>query len=177
MTRNDYIRQDRIDYPRLFSKEWILDKVLSSEQYHIRSYLIALRSEEYYTFVKRCSFCRYYWKRKKNVLGARLGFFIPAGCFDRGLKISHYGSVIVNPVARIGKNCTIHGNCCIGSRREDAPEDAPKIGNNVNIGQGAQILGGISIADDVVIGAGAIVLNSVNRAGSIAVGVPASTVR
>lgn len=62
-----------------------------------------LRTEEYYTFYRPNKFLRYFYARQKNIVGARLGFFICAGCFDSGLKIYHYGSVIVNPKSRIGK--------------------------------------------------------------------------
>jgi serine O-acetyltransferase len=46
------------------------------------------------------------------------------------------------------------------------------IGNRVDIGTGAKILGTITIGDDVAIGANAVVLKDV-PANSIAVGVPA----
>ena len=49
---------------------------------------------------------------------------------------------------------------------------APVIGNNVDIGAGAKLLGPISIGDNVVVGANAVVLCDV-PANSIAVGVPA----
>ena len=124
---------------------------------------------------KRNKILQYYFSRKKNLLGIRLGFSINAGCFDIGLKIYHYGSIIVNPKSRIGKNCTIHGNCCIGSKGT-FPDDSPVIGNNVDIGQNAQILGGIYIADGVKIGAGAVVTKSVLVPGVTVVGVPARIV-
>jgi len=49
---------------------------------------------------------------------------------------------------------------------------APIIGNNVDIGAGAKILGPIRIGDNVRIGANAVVLRDVPD-NSIAVGVPA----
>jgi len=49
---------------------------------------------------------------------------------------------------------------------------APMIGNRVDIGAGAKLLGAIRIGDDVVIGANAVVLQDV-PANSLAVGVPA----
>ncbi|GGH32173.1 serine acetyltransferase [Sphingobacterium alkalisoli] len=137
-----------------------MDWLLQTEQYWLRKYVKTLRKEEYYTFHKPNKLLRYYYQRKKNRLGYKLGFFIPAGCFGSGLKIYHYGSILINPKTRIGKNCTIHGNCCLGSKGV-FPDDAPNIGDNVDIGQGAQILGGITIADGVKIGAGAIVVKSV----------------
>ncbi|MCS2449214.1 serine acetyltransferase [Bacteroides thetaiotaomicron] len=172
MTLKNYVNSDRVDYFVFFSKDYILDWLLRPEQYWIRKYVKALRKEEYYTIYKKNKFLRFYYFRKKNILGSRLGFFISAGCFDTGLKIYHYGSIIVNPKSRIGKNCTIHGNCCIGSKGT-MPDDSPVIGDNVDIGQNAQILGGITIADGVRIGAGAVVTKSVLIPNVTVVGMPA----
>lgn len=168
----NYIESDRIDYYSIFSKKGLIDYILRSEQYWIRCYLRSLRAEEWYTFYAPNKWLMYYYKRKKNMLGRKLGFLINAGCFDTGLKIYHYGSIIVNPKARIGKNCTIHGNCCIGSKGA-FPDDSPVIGDNVDIGQNAQILGGITIADGVKIGAGAVVTRSVFTSDVTVLGIPA----
>ena len=175
VTLKEYLNSDRIDYFPFGSKGYIMDWLLRTEQYWIRRYIRALRKEEFYMNYKRNKILQYYFSRKKNLLGIRLGFVINAGCFDIGLKIYHYGSIIVNPKSRIGKNCTIHGNCCIGSKGT-FPDDSPVIGNNVDIGQNAQILGGIYIADGVKIGAGAVVTKSVLVPGVTVVGVPARIV-
>lgn len=163
-----------MEYTRPFSKEWLLEWLLKSEQYQIKKYMKALRSEEYYTFVKPCRILKYWFFRKKNIQGAKLGFFIPAGCFAEDLKISHYGSIIVNPHARIGKGCTIHGNCCIGNKGQEPYEnDSPIIGDNVNIGQGAQILGEITVDSCTIIAAGAVVVKSTLGEGHRLAGIPA----
>ncbi|MCD8236262.1 MAG: hypothetical protein LUD00_06335 [Prevotellaceae bacterium] len=47
----------------------------------------------------------------------------------------------------------------------------------MDIGQNAQVLGKVSIADAVKIGAGAIVVNSVLEEGVTLVGVPAKIIR
>ena len=109
VTLKEYLNSDRIDYFPFGSKGYIMDWLLRTEQYWIRRYIRALRKEEFYMNYKRNKILQYYFSRKKNLLGIRLGFFINAGCFDIGLKIYHYGSIIVNPKSRIGKNCTIHG--------------------------------------------------------------------
>ena len=176
MTLKEYLDSDRMDYFSPFSKGYLLDYLLRTEQYWIRKYVRMLRKEEYYTNYKKNKLLRYYFFRKKNILGVRLGFFIDAGCFGVGLKIYHYGSIIVNPKSRIGRNCTIHGNCCIGSKGV-LPDDSPVIGDNVDIGQNAQILGGITIADGVRIGAGAVVTKSVLIPGVVVAGVPASIIK
>jgi serine O-acetyltransferase len=51
-------------------------------------------------------------------------------------------------------------------------KDAPRIGNNVNIGAGAKILGPISIGNNVDIGANSVVIKDVPD-NSLAVGIPA----
>ena len=175
VTLKEYLNSDRIDYFPFGSKGYIMDWLLRTEQYWIRRYIHALRKEEFYMNYKRNKILQYYFSRKKNLLGIRLGFFINAGCFDIGFKIWLYTPVILIPKSRIGKNCTIHGNCCIGSKGT-FPDDSPVIGNNVDIGQNAQILGGIYIADGVKIGAGAVVTKSVLVPGVTVVGVPARIV-
>ena len=54
---------------------------------------------------------------------------------------------------------------------------APVIGNNVDIGVGAKIIGDITIADDVKIGAGAVVTKSCLEKGATLVGIPAKPVK
>ncbi len=157
------------------TKEYILEWLIRPERYYIRKYMRFLRKEEKYTFDSPNKLLAYCYKAHKNRLGSRLGFIISAGCFGEGLKLEHYGSVIVNPKSRIGRNCIIHGNCCIGSTG-GYPDDSPVIGDNVDIGQGAQILGGIRIADNVRIGAGAVVVKDVLTPGVTVVGVPAKIV-
>ena len=175
MHLRDYIHSDRINNFSCFSKSYLLDYLLQTEQYWIGKYVRTLRKEEFYTFYRKNKLLRYYYFRKKNILGRKLGFFIGAGCFDTGLKIYHYGSIIVNPKSCIGKNCTIHGNCCIGSKG-GIPDDSPVIGDNVDIGQNAQILGGITVADGVRIGAGAIVTKSILIPDVTVVGIPAKVI-
>ena len=152
-------------------KEEILEWLIRPEGYYTRRYIQLLRKEEKYSLVRPNKLLTMWYKAKKNRLGAKLGFIISAGCFGEGLRLEHFGSVIVNPKARIGKNCIIHGNCCIGSNG-GYPDDSPVIGDNVDIGQNAQILGGITIADNVRIGAGAVVVKSVLTPGVTVVGVP-----
>ena len=156
-------------------KQIILEQLIRPESFYINKFLHLLRAEEKYTYSKPCKLLAFWYKARKNRLGSRLGFIISAGCFGEGLKLEHYGSVIVNPKSRIGKNCTIHGNCCIGSNGS-YPDNSPVIGDNVDIGQFAQILGGIKIADGVKIGAGAVVVKDVMTPGVTVVGVPAKVI-
>lgn len=88
--------------------------------------------------------------------------------FGPGLCIGHYGTLVVNKDARIGKNCRIHVCVNIGG----SPAGVPKIGNNVYIGPGAKIFGNITIGNNVTIGANAVVNKSFPDNVTIA-GVPA----
>jgi serine O-acetyltransferase len=175
-SKEEYVKGDRIFFPAFFSLEGMMDWILQTEKFWIRKFLKALRSEEYYTFIRPNKVLKFYYQRKKNRLGVKLGFFIPAGCFGLGLNLAHYGSVIINPLARIGENCTIHGNCCIGNTGDDS-YGLPVLGNGIDIGQGAQILGNIEIANNVKIGAGSIVLKSVLEEGKSVVGIPGKIVQ
>ncbi len=87
----------------------------------------------------------------------------------RRLVIEHSGAIVVHGKAVIGDDCIIRQGVTIGNQRMDRPLEAPHIGNRVNIGAGAKILGAIRIGDDVDIGANAVVLTDV-PAGALAVG-------
>ena len=89
----------------------------------------------------------------------------------KNFRIDHFGGIIISGFASFGDNCVIRDGVTVGLRRVDDPV-APQIGNNVDIGTGAKVLGGITIGDNVVIGANAVVLEDVPP-NSIAVGVPA----
>jgi len=89
----------------------------------------------------------------------------------RGLTIDHFGGIVVSGYARFGDNCRIRSGVCVGLSRVDDP-CAPVIGNNVDIGAGAKVLGRITVGDNVIIGANAVVTKSVPP-NSIASGIPA----
>ncbi len=89
----------------------------------------------------------------------------------RNFRIDHFGDIIVSGYARFGDNCILRNGVTVGLRQLDHVA-APRIGNDVNIGAGAKILGDITIGDHVDIGANAVVIRDV-PSHSIAVGVPA----
>lgn len=89
----------------------------------------------------------------------------------RNFVIDHFGGIIISGYARFGDNCRIRNGVTVGLRRV-GDNRAPHIGNDVDIGAGAKLLGPITIGDHVVIGANAVVLCDV-PSNSVAVGVPA----
>lgn len=146
--------------------QYIKRKIAREHEYFIWKFQYYLRKEESSSNI----LVKLWYRRKKNILGTKLGFLIPAGVFDSGLHIWHYGCITVNGYAKVGKNCILHGDNCIGNNGTTLA--APKIGNNVDIGVGAKIIGDITIADNVKIGAGAVVVKSVTTPGVTVVGIP-----
>ncbi|MBE2294247.1 MAG: serine acetyltransferase [Phycisphaerales bacterium] len=89
----------------------------------------------------------------------------------RRFRIEHFGDIIISGDAVFGDDVVIRNGVTIGLKRT-YERGAPIIGNRVDIGTGAKILGPIRIGDDVVIGANAVVLQDVPPH-SLAIGVPA----
>ncbi len=89
----------------------------------------------------------------------------------RNFIIDHFGGIVVSGYARFGDNCRIRNGVVVGLKNVSEPV-APIIGDNVDIGAGAKILGGIRIGNNVVIGANAVVITDIPD-NSLAVGIPA----
>lgn len=85
--------------------------------------------------------------------------------------IDHFGGIIISGYAKFGDNCRVRNGVVVGLKNIEIPK-APQIGNNVDIGAGAKLLGDITIGNNVKIGANAVVICDVPD-NSIAVGVPA----
>ena len=94
------------------------------------------------------------------------------GKFGNNLKIYH-GNIVINSKSVIGNNVIMHGNNCIGEKNGEAPT----IGNNVEIGYGAIIIGNVEIADDVIIGANSLVNKSFKEKGVVIAGCPAQIIK
>jgi len=99
------------------------------------------------------------------------GISIPAHAqIGKGIRIHHFGGIIIHSDVVIGEGCTIYQGVTIGDL--GGRGGVPHIGNHVLIGAGAKVLGAITVGDFCRIGANAVVLNPV-PAGCLAVGVPA----
>lgn len=160
-------------------KQFILRKIKSHPDYFAWKYVKLLRKTRYH-YEKRhdgiISMILYLWTcRRKNVLGRKLGIEMGEKCAGRGLLIYHTQGIVINGNVRIGENCRLHGNNCIGN--DGKSKAAPRIGNNVDIGVGAKIIGDIEIADDIIIGAGAVVVDTCLQKGAVLVGVPAKPIK
>lgn len=86
------------------------------------------------------------------------GIELPAGTrIGRRCAIGHQSGIVVHAHAVIGDDCLIRHNVTIGALRAGDREPTPRIGDRVEIGAGAVLLGGITIGDDAVIGANTVV--------------------
>lgn len=90
----------------------------------------------------------------------------------RRVVIEHQGAIVIHGNAVIGDDCIIRQGVTLGNRYLERPLEAPWLGNRVNVGAGAKILGNVTIQDGACIGANAVVLSDVG-AGETAVGIPA----
>jgi serine O-acetyltransferase len=99
------------------------------------------------------------------------GISIPVeACIGKGLRIHHFGGIVIHPQAVIGEGCTIYHDVTLGDL--GGRGGAPRIGNHVLIGVGAKLIGQIEVGDGSRIGANAVVLRSVPPK-HLAVGIPA----
>ena len=101
----------------------------------------------------------------------RTGIQIPEQTIiGKGFRIVHFGHIVINPAAIIGKNFNISHGVTIGSA-EGKMKGNPLIGNNVSIQTNAVIVGGINIGNDVLIAPNAFVNFDVPD-GAIVIGNP-----
>ena len=89
-----------------------------------------------------------------------------------GVKIYHWGWMIVNTKAKIGKNLTIYPGVTVGG----ANTGVPTIGDNVFLGLGCKVFGGIHIGNNVIVAPNAVVVKDVPD-DCVVGGVPAKIIK
>ena len=98
----------------------------------------------------------------------------PATKIGKGFYIGHWGSIVIN-AREIGENVNIIQTCTIGVAYRGDRGGTPIIGNNVYIGSGARIFGGIRVGNNVAIGVNSVVTRDVED-NSVIVGAPAKVI-
>ncbi len=158
----DLIREDWRTYERDWGRQgfWVMCVYRFGRwRYRIESRALRLPFSISYKFLKLLS---------QILTGIDLPCEAQVG---RRLLIEHFGDIIISGDAVIGDDVTLRNGVTIGLKRKKE-RGSPVIGNHVDIGTGAKILGAIHIGDHAIIGANAVVLQDV-PAGALAVGVPA----
>jgi serine O-acetyltransferase len=95
---------------------------------------------------------------------------------SESVTFEHQHGIVIHGNVRLGKNCIIRQGVTLGNKNLDTPFEAPTIGNNVNIGAGAKILGQVVIGSNVDIGANAVVTKDVPDHAVVA-GIPARVIK
>jgi serine O-acetyltransferase len=85
----------------------------------------------------------------------------PTTVVGRRLEIAHQHGIVIHPRAVIGDDCLLRQGVSLGGLRPGPVSRAPTLGNRVEVGAGAMIIGRIRIGDDVVIGPNAVVTTHV----------------
>lgn len=106
----------------------------------------------------------------------KFGISIPYNTrIGAGFYIGHFGGIVVNEAAQIGRNCNISQGVTIGQLNRGERKGVPVIGENVYIGPGAVIIGAIRIGKGSAIGANAVVTRDLCD-NAVAVGIPARVI-
>ena len=130
----------------------------------IWKYERALRKAEYYHNVSDRFLLRKVSVLNLRILSYMTGFQIGLNTCGAGLSLAHCGTVIINRNSIVGENCRIQTGVTLGTT--NGSDEAPKLGNNIFIGDGAKIIGNVSIADNVAIGANAVVVKDIYEPGT-----------
>ena len=112
----------------------------------------------------------YYWV--SWFWGIKLDYTVKLG---RRVHIWHHGGMVLG-AREIGNDVHIRQNTTFGLANRSDPNAKPVIGNGVEIGTGAVIVGNIHIGDQAVIGANAVVTKDV-PAYAVMAGVPAKLIK
>ena len=137
----------------------------------IWKYEIVLRKMEYYHNTSGAfhRLFRLLYKARLHRKSMQLGIFIGINTCGKGLCITHPNCIQINWHAECGDNLRIQEGVTVGGGKEGAP----RIGNNVYLGSGCKIIGGVYIADRCVVGANAVVVHDIIEEGITVAGVPA----
>ena len=145
-------------------------------------YVFAGESFRYNFWLRTCRYARSQPLLKYTVypiarliqghLTYKMGISIPSGTeIGSGFYIGHFGGIVVSHKSIIGKNCNISQGVTIGRTNRGKNKGYPVLGDNIYIGPGAVIAGGIRIGNNVAIGANCVVTMDIPD-DSVVVGVP-----
>lgn len=100
---------------------------------------------------------RFFYNALLKLCSYKFSIQIPSDtCIGDGFRIVHWGHIVVNPKATIGKNFNISQGCLIGNS-QGKKGGVPVIGDNVCMNANSIIIGGVKIGNNVLIAPGAFV--------------------
>ena len=90
-----------------------------------------------------------------------------------GLRLPHPMGIIIAPNVTIGKDCDIYAD--VRLVLSHGIKEGPAIGDHVFLGDGAKVVGKVSVGDHAIIGVSTVVTKDI-PSGATAVGIPARVV-
>ena len=114
---------------------------------------------------------RFLNKLTQLFFGMKLDYTVKVG---RRVKLEHFGGMILG-AREIGDDVWIRQNTTFGIRSVADVRAKPVIGNRVDIGAGAVIVGNVTIGENSIIGANTVVFSNVPP-NSIVIGVPGKVI-
>jgi serine O-acetyltransferase len=106
----------------------------------------------------------------RNVYGVEISRTTVIG---RRVRIGHHQGLVLGTYAVLGDDCLLRQNVTLGQSNDaGSPDDQPRVGNRVEFGAGATVIGPVRIGDGARIGPGAVVTTHV-PAGATAFAAPA----
>ncbi len=99
----------------------------------------------------------------------------PGATIGDGLFIDHGMGVVIGETTIIGDDCHLTQGVTLGGTSTKHEKRHPTLGNNVQVGAGAKLIGAITVGDHARIGAGSVVVTSVPAYATV-VGVPGKVV-
>lgn len=170
-----YLHKDMPFFNQLSKKERMICALTRDPLCQIVKYIKLLRKEEYYFNCRKDKIGRLltlWYLQRKNKLGNKIGFKIPRNTFAEGLMIYHHGGIIINEDVKVGKNAVLHGSNCIGN--DGFPRSkVPVIGDNLDLGIGAKVIGNVTLGNNIKVGANAVVTRAFTNDDLTLVGIPA----
>lgn len=174
MTKKQFFEE--MHREQMFYNPSIRARLLRYDSFFIARYLFHLRMIEWYELFPHKNLYRKFqigWhKYRLRIYGRKTGCQIPPNTTDFGVKVYHWGGMIVNSNAKIGKNLTIYPGVTVGAN----VTGVPTIGDDVFLGLGCKVFGNINIGNNVIVAPNAVVTKNVPDNAVIG-GVPAKIIK
>ena len=166
----DWLSVETAPYENLGRMQDLLNLFDANQGAILRRHMILLRTTEYHINTGH-RLRALLWKLRLRRLQNRYELHVALNCCGRGLRIMHLGPILMNGSVTVGENCAFHFNTGIVAGGTD--DGVPTLGDNIIVGFGAVILGGVHVADGIAIGANAVVNKDFLEPNIAIAGVPA----
>lgn len=160
-------RDFQADYHRMTGKEYsgCLSDILQILIRHNLRYM--------WWYRKYCIKATFFRKLKLHQFSRKYGLEIRPKRCGAGLYIGHPYNITVGGDVVIGRNCSLHKGCTLGSENRGKRLGSPTLGDCVYVGINATIIGNVRIGNDVMIAPNSFVNFDVPEH-SVVIGNPAS---